>query len=162
MNSSAGVKTFCGTLVLVLVLVLGCSREPRAATTTIAPAEGRPAPAVSSTVGSRPVITTAGSPPPASAAAPGTTFVTVARGRIDVQPLLPRAHTVFHIQNETAVAHELAVRGATGSAMASLPPNGRTVLQLLLGTGVYEVACTTPGHQERARFETYAPGVPLK
>lgn len=144
----------------VLVLALGCSREPPA-TDTIAPAEGRPAPTATSTVGSRVVITTAGSPPPASAPAPGTAFVTVAGGRIEAQRLLPRAHTVFHIQNQTGVAHEIVVRGGTGSATGSLPPNGRTVLQLRLGTGAYDITCLTPGHQESARFETYAPGVPL-
>ena len=156
MNSSAGVKTFCAAL----VLALGCSREPQAKTNTIAPAEPRPAATVTSTIGNG-AVNTSGSPPPASAPAPGTTFVTVANGRIDIQRLLPRAHTVFHVRNQTALAHEIVVRGGTGSATATLPPNGRTVLQLLLGTGAYDITCTTPGHQERARFETYAPGVPL-
>lgn len=150
-------KIFCAAL----VLALGCSREPQTTTNTIAPAEPRPAPPMTSTVGSRPVITTAGSPPPASTGAPGTTFVTVARGRIDVQRLLPRAHTVFHVHNQTDVAHEIVIRGGTGSATASLPPKGRTVLQLLLAAAAYDIVCTTPGHQERARFETYAPGGPL-
>ena len=151
-------KTFSAAL--VFVLALACSREPQA-TDTIAPAEARPAPSTTSTIGSRVAITTSGSPPPASAPAPGTAFVTVASGRIEAQRLLPRAHTIFHIQNQTAVAHELVVRGDTGSATGSLPPNGRTVIQLLLGTGAYDITCTTPGHQEHARFETYAPGVPL-
>lgn len=153
----SGVKIFC----VALVLAAGCSREPQATTNTIAPAEPRPAPTVTATLDNRHALATAGSPPPASAAAPGTTFVTVRSGRIDVPRLLPRAHTVFHIQNQTAVAHEIVVRGGTGSARASLPPNGRTVLQLLLGTGAYDIACTAPGHQESARLETYAPGVPL-
>jgi hypothetical protein len=87
--------------------------------------------------------------------------VTVGNGRIEVQPLLPRAHTVFHVQNRTAEAHQLEIRGGTGSTTASLPANGRTVLQLLVGTGAYDIRCTTPGHEEGARFETYAPGVPL-
>lgn len=152
-----GVKTFCAAL----VLALGCSREPQTATNTIAPAEPRPASPMTSTIGSRPVITTAGSPPPASSRAPGTAFVTVAQGRIDVPPLLPRAHTVFHVHNQTGAAHEIVIRGGTGSATASLPPKGTTVLQLLLAAGAYEIECTIPGHQERARFETYAPGVSL-
>jgi hypothetical protein len=151
------VKIFCAAL----VLALGCSREPQATTNTIAPAEPRPDPTVVSTAGSRPALATSGSPPPASAAAPGTTFVTVRKGRIEIQRLLPRAHTVFHVRNQTAVAHELVVRGGTGSTTASLPPSGSTVLQLLLGTGVYDITCMTPGHQESARFETYAPGVPI-
>ncbi|HYC89091.1 MAG TPA: hypothetical protein VEO54_07760 [Thermoanaerobaculia bacterium] len=150
-------KIFC----VALALAAGCSREPQATTNTIAPAEPRPSPTVVSTAASRPVLATSGSPRPASAAAPGTTFVAVGRGRIEIQPLLPRAHTVFHIKNQTAVAHQIEVRGEAGSATASLPANGRTVLQLLLGTGAYDIICTTPGHQERARFETYAPGVPL-
>jgi hypothetical protein len=150
------VKTCC----VALVLVLGCSGE-QAATNTIAPAAPRPERTVTSTAGSRPPLATAGSPPPALAVAPGTTLVTVASGRIDVQPLLPRAHTAFHIRNDTNVAHEIVVHGGNGSATASLPPSGRTVLQLLLGTGAYDITCTTPGHQESARFETYAPGVPL-
>jgi hypothetical protein len=87
--------------------------------------------------------------------------VTVAGGRIDVQRLLPRAHTVFHIENQTEVAHQIVVRGGTGSTTASLPPSGRTTVQLLLGTGAYDITCTTPGHRESARFETYTPGVPL-
>lgn len=159
LNSSAGVRTFC--IALALALALGCSREPRVTTNTIAPAESRPAPTVTAMVGSSPALATAGSPRPASAAAPGTTFVTVANGRIDAQRLLPRAHTVFHVRNQTDLTHEIAVRGVTGSVTATLPPNGRTVLQLLLGTGAYDITCTTPGHRERARFETYAPGVPL-
>lgn len=158
MNSSGGVKTFCAAL----VLALGCSREPQETTNTIAPAEPRPAPTVTSTLGSGAAITTSGSPPPASAAAPGTTFVTVANGRIEVQRLLPRAHSVFHVRNQTDLAHEIVVRGGTGSVTATLPPNGRTVLQLLLGPGAYDVTCTIPGHRESARFETYAPGVPLE
>lgn len=156
MNSSADVKSFCAAL----VLAVGCSREP-AATNTIAPAAPRPAPTVTSTIDSRPALATAGSPRPASANAPGTTFVTVRTGRIEAERLLPRAHTAFHLRNQTAVAHEIEVRGGTASSTASLPPNGRAVLQLLLGTGAYDIACTTPGHQERARFETYAPGVPI-
>lgn len=155
-------KTFYAVLVLVFVLAAGCSREPQAATDTIAPAEPRPAPPVTPAIGDRSAIDTAGSPRPASAAAPGTTFVTVAAGRIDVQRLLPRGHAVFHVRNATGVAHELVVRGGTGSADASLPPGGTTALQLLLGTGSYEIACTTPGHEERARFETYTPGASLQ
>ncbi len=150
-------KTFC----FALVLALGCSREPQAATDTIAPAEPRPAPTATSTVGRRPAITTAGSPPPASATAPGTTFVTVADDRIDVERLLPRGQTAFHVRNQTDVAHEIVLRGETGSATAPLPPKGTAVLQLLLGSGPYEIACTRPEHRERTRFETYAPGVPL-
>jgi hypothetical protein len=157
LNSSADVKTLC----VALVLAVGCSREPQATTNTIAPAEPRPAPTVTSTLDRSPALATAGSPPPASAVAPGTTFVTVRSGRIDVQRLLPRGLTVFHIRNQTTVAHEIVVRGGTGSVTASLPPNGSTVLQLLLGTGAYDIACTAPGHQESARLETYAPGVPL-
>lgn len=152
-------KIFCG--VLVLGLALGCNDERQATTNTIAPAEPRPAPTMTSTMIRRPPLATAGSPPPASAAAPGTTFVTVANGRIDVQPLLPRSHTVFHVQNQTDLAHEIAVRGGSGSVTGTLPPNGRTALQLLLGTGAYDITCTTPGHRESARFETYPPGVPL-
>lgn len=150
-------KIFC----VSLLLAVGCSREPQATTNTIASAEPRPAPTVTSTLGSHPVLATAGSPLPATVVAPGTTFVTVGSGRIDVQRLLPRAHTVFHVRNQTAVAHEIEVRGGTGSTTASLPPNGKTVLQLLLGAGAYDIRCTTPGHRESARFETYAPGVPL-
>ena len=146
---------------IALVLAVACSGEPQATSNTIAPAEPRPAPTVTSTIDRRAALATAGSPPPALAVAPGTTLVTVGSGRIDVQSLLPRAHTAFHIRNQTAVAHEIVVRGGTGSATASLPPNGRAVLQLFLGTGTYDVTCTTPGHQESARFETYAPGVPL-
>jgi hypothetical protein len=146
---------------VALMLVAGCSRERQATTNTIAPADPRPAPTVTSTIDRRPALATAGSPRPASATAPGTTFVTVGSGQIDVQRLLPRAHTVFQIQNQTAVAHEIVIRGGTGSATVSLPPNGNTVLQLLLGTGVYDITCTTPGHQESTRFETYAPGVSL-
>lgn len=148
---------FCAAL----VLALGCSREPQATTNTIAPAEPRPAAPITTTLGSRPAITTAGSPPPASSGAPGTAFVTVAGERIDVQPLLPRAHTVFHVHNQTDAAHEIVIRGGAGSARASLLPKGRAVVQLLLGAAAYDIVCTTPGHQERARFETYAPGVPL-
>ena len=159
MNASAGVKTFYAAL--VLVLALGCSGEQQATTSTIAPADPRPAPTVTTTIGSSPAIATAGSPRPASAAAPGTTFVTVGSGGIDVQRLLPAAHTAFHIRNQTAVAHEIVVRGGTGSATVPLPPRGSSVLQLLLGSGAYDVTCTTPGHQESARFETYPPGVPL-
>jgi hypothetical protein len=151
-------KTFCAAL----LLVAGCSREPQAATNTIAPAESRPAPTDTSSLVSGPVISTAGSPPPASAAPPGTTFVTVRSGRIDVQRLLPRAHTAFHIANQTDVAHQIVVRGGSGSSAGSLPAKGRAVVQLLLGTGVYEIACMVPGHRERAQFETYRPGVPLE
>lgn len=157
MNSSAGVKT----LWVALVLALGCSREPQTTTNTIAPAAPRPAATATSTINSRPPLATAGSPPPAAAAAPGTTFVTLRSGRIEVQSLLPRAHTVFHIQNQTEVAHAIAVRGGSGSAMALVPPSGGAVVQLLLGAGAYDITCTTPGHQEHARFETYVPGVPI-
>jgi hypothetical protein len=150
------VKIFC----VALVLALGCNREPQT-TDTIAPAEPRPAPTPISAIDSRPALATSGSPRPALAAAPGTTFVTVDRGGIDVQRLLPRAHTVFYIRNQTAIAHEIVVRGGTGSATATLPANGRTVLQLLLGTGAYDITCTIPRHQESARFETYVPGFPI-
>lgn len=157
MNRFRRVKTFCVTL----ILVAGCSGEPQATSNTIPTADPRPAPATS-TGASRPALATAGSPPPAEVVAPGTAFVTVRSGQLDVQRLLPRAHTVFHVANETDVAHDLVMRGAVaGRAGASLPPNGKAVIALLLGAGAYDVICTTPGHQERARFETYEPGVPL-
>ena len=148
--------------VAALVVVIACGRESQPATNTIAPAEPRPAPTVTSGINSRPRTATAGSPPPASASAPGTTFVTVAAGRIEVQRLLPRGHTVFHVRNDTALAHQLVVQGSAGSASAALPPNGNAVLQLLLGSGAYDIVCTTPGHRERTRIETYAPGAPIQ
>ena len=150
-------KTFCAAL----VLVAGCGGEPGAKTNTIAPAEPRPAPTDTSRFTSRAVITTAGSPRPASAAPPGTTFVTIGSNGIDVPRLLPRAHTAFHIENQTGVAHEIVVRGGTGSSAARLTAKGRAVVQLLLGVGAYEIACTVPGHSERARFETYVAGAPI-
>jgi hypothetical protein len=149
------------TLAAALVLAIACSGERQAATDTIAPAEPRPAPTATSAIARRPALATDGSPPPALVTAPGTTFVTVTTMGIEVQRLLPRGHTVFHVQNQTVAAHDIVIRGATGSATASLPAKGRSVIQLLLGIGAYDVTCTVAGHQERARFETYVPGAPL-
>lgn len=141
---------------------MACGRGSETGTATIAPAEPRPAPPATASVGGRPVVTTSGSPPPRPRPAPGSEVVTIGPGGIDVRPLLPRGHTAFHLRNATGRPHEIVVRGATGSNAASLPPNGAAVVQLPLGPGSYEIVCTTPGHAERGRFSTYAPGVPLR
>lgn len=145
---------------IVLVIAAGCSREPVARTATIAPAEGRPAPTQTDTMDLR-AVTTSGSPVPASAVAPGTETVAITTGGFTVRPLLPRGHTAFSIDNETGVAHDVLLRGQTGSGAAAVPARGRTVLQLLLRDPEYELVCTTPGHAERAAFKTYMPGRPL-
>jgi hypothetical protein len=148
------------TLAAALVLALACSGERQPATNTITPAESRPARTTTADM-THTALATAGSPPPASAPAPGTTFVTVTEGGIEVPRLLPRGHTVFHVQNQTGAAHEIAVRGATGSVTAPLPAKGRSVIQLLVDEKAYVITCTIPGHQEHTRFETYVPGTSL-
>ncbi len=146
-------------LLIALFLTLACSREAQVATNTIAPAEPRPAEAVVSTVGERPVISTAGSPPPPTQPAPGTERVTIGANGIEMRPLLPRAHTAFHITNTTPVAHELELRGA--GVRTIVPPNSTVILQARLGAESYELVCITAGHAEHARFRTYRAGVPL-
>lgn len=148
-------------LAALLLLTLACSREPQVATNTIAPAESRPAEPITSTVGTQPVITTAGSPPPPTQTAPGTERVAIRAGGLEVRPLLPRAHTAFRITNETATAHELVLRGGGQDVSIAVPPNGTVILQSLIGEGSYEFVCTTAGHAERARFDTYRAGVPI-
>ena len=150
-------------IALALLIASACSREPdRAATATIAPAAPRPAVTVTSTADDQRIIATSGSPRPASAAAPGTQYVTLAEGgRIEMNPLVPRGHTAFQIDNDTTAAHQLLVRGSGGSggnAAAEVPARGTAVVQLLLTGGSYELVCTTPGHSERTGFATYAAG----
>lgn len=147
-------------IALALLIASACSREPdRAATATIAPASPRPAVTVTSTADDQRIIATSGSPRPASAAAPGTQYVTLAEGgRIEMNPLVPRGHTAFQIDNDTTAAHQLLVRGSGGSAAAEVPARGTAVVQLLLTGGSYELVCTTPGHSERTGFATYAAG----
>jgi hypothetical protein len=149
-------------LVLLLVVLAGpCTREPAAITNTIAPADPQPAPIANTTLGERPVITTSGSPPPRPRIAPGTETVTITSKGLEVRPQLPRAHTAFHIVNETARSHDLVLRGGDRPSAVSIPPRGVVVLQLTLGDGSYEWRCVSPGHDETALFETYQPGVPL-
>lgn len=143
------------------MLACGCAQEPPAATNTIAPAEPRPAPTSTAALAGRPVIATSGSPPPASAAAPGTALVSIEQGRVAMRELLPRGQIAFQIRNRTATAHEITLRGPSGTTAAPLPPNGSTVLQLLLGPGRHELLCTVSGHTERATFDTYVAGAPL-
>jgi hypothetical protein len=148
-------------LAAALLLTVACSRESQVATNTIAPAESRPAEPITSTIGTQPVITTAGSPPPPTQIAPGMERIAITTKGIAVRPLLPRGHTAFRITNETAVAHALVLRGGGQNVNAALPANGTIFLQSLIGEGAYEIVCTAPAHSERARFETYRAGVPI-
>lgn len=146
----------------VIVVLFAACRAERGATTTIAPAEPRPAPTATARLDDRPMITTSGSPVPAGALAPGTQVVTVNRGGIAMRSLVPRGHTVFHITNETALQHDLVLRTASATAAsAAVPPRGRTVLQAPITERVYTLACVTAGHGETAEFATYAAGTPL-
>jgi hypothetical protein len=157
MDLEAGTRVMNRACILLLLLA-GCRAE-RAVTATIAPARPRPATTVTATIGERPIITTSGSPLPADALAPGTQQVVVRETEISMRELVPRAHTVFHLTNETAIAHDLVLRAASGSVVgATLPAGGRSVLQARLGEGQYTLECTTPGHGERAEFSTYVPG----
>lgn len=149
------------TFWIAVALAAGCSREPAAGTATIAPAEGRPAPTQTGTMDLR-AVTTSGSPAPTSAVAAGTETITITARGFAVRPLLPRAHTAFRIDNETGVAHDLVVRGPTGSGRAAVPAHGAAVMQVLLRDAEYELVCTTPGHAERVRFRTYVAGRPLR
>lgn len=79
-----------------------------------------------------------------------------------MRKFLPRTHTAFQIENRTAAAHELTLRGPGGAVAATLPANGSAVVQILLGPGRYDLVCTLPGHAERAAFETYVAGAPLE
>lgn len=142
---------------VLLLLFAGCRAE-RAATTTIAPAEGRPAPTATETMDDRPMITTSGSPVPAGALAPGTQLVTLSRTGISMRELIPYGLTVFHITNETAAPHDLVLRSASGTAVpAALPAAGRAVLQARLTDRAYTLVCATPDHAEAAKFSTYSP-----
>lgn len=154
----------CGAVrkLWLLLFVLGCGGEQDDhATATIAPADPRPAPTVTGTMDDRPMITTSGSPVPASAVAPGTQLVTLSASGISMRSLIPRAHTAFHIRNETASRHDLVLRSTTSSAAITVPAAKDVVLQAMLSDPAYELACVTPGHSERARFTTYVAGRPL-
>ena len=146
----------------LLLLVLGCGRESReSGTATIAPADPRPAPTLTGTMDARPMITTSGSPAPAGAVAPGTQFVTLRSSGISMRSLIPRAHTAFHIRNETASSHDLVLRTTTSSVPVTIPAAEGAVVQTMLNDAVYELVCVSPGHSERAQFTTYVAGTPL-
>ena len=147
---------------VVVVLSVGCGREPAQTTATIAPAEPRPAPTVTATILERPLLTTSGSPPPASAVTSGSETVTIDAAGLSVRPLLPRGHTAFRVRNQTAAAHDLVLTGGPDVAEATIPARGTVVLQMLLRAETYELACVIPGHTERAGFRTYVPGTRLE
>lgn len=153
----AGVRKLCTFLLLV---VAGCSRDAEVATATIPPAEPRPAPTMTSTVPDGHMVTTSGSPPPVPRPAPGTQFVTVSATGIEMRELLPLGHTAFLVTNETALAHHLVLRSASGTEAAAVAPKGEAMLQRVLSDPEYELVCTTPGHSERTQFKTYTPGPP--
>jgi hypothetical protein len=147
---------------ILLAALAGCAQESGTATNTIAPAEARPAPTPPSAAANRPAISTSGSPPPASALAPGTFRIGIERDGLEMRKLIPQGHAVFHIENRTGQAHAIVVRGAGGEASTDVPQTGRAVVQLVVGPGRYDVFCTVAGHSERAAFETYVAGAPLK
>ena len=149
-------------LAFACAMVFAACRQNAPATSTIAPADPRPAPTALSTVGAEPVITTTGSPPPASAEAPGTEIVRIRKEVIEVRPSLPRAHTVFRMVNETEQSHDIVLRGPSGDVTTSIPPRETRILQLRLVDAAYELTCVAPGHRERGRFETYRPGAPVR
>ena len=109
-------------LALAFLVLASCRAEHDAKTATIAPAESRPAPPVTTTLGSRPAITTSGSPPPREIVASGSEAVTVREDRIDVRPLLPRGQTAFRIENLTSARHHLILRGTSSTAQAEVTP----------------------------------------
>lgn len=149
----------------IALLFLGfaaCGGE-RAVTTTVAPAEPRPAPTQTASLDDRPIVTTSGSPAPANAPAPGTEFVTLSAAGISMRELIPRGHTAFHITNRESQGHDLVLRSASGAAVhARIAPGGSGVLQARLTEPAYTLLCTSPGHAERAEFTTYAPGTSLR
>ena len=151
-------------LPVVFLILAACGGErDTAKTATIPPAEPRPAATLTTTPVSKPMITISGSPPPAEAIrASGSETVTVRNGRIDVRPLLPRGNTAFRIENATAASHHLVLRGGNRGVEAVVPAGGVRILQTNLTNPRYELVCTTAGHDERARFRTYAPGLPLQ
>lgn len=153
------VRKVRSTAVVALLLALACRETPGASTNTIAPADPQPASPVTTTFGSRPVIETAGSPTPSPLIASGTEIVTIEDGAIEMRPLLPRAHTAFRVNNETDVRHRLRFGNV---AEIEVAPRGSAIVQMVLDRDAYALVCTVPGHQERVRFKTYAPGHPIR
>lgn len=150
------VRSFC-----LAVCLLAACRAQREDPVQIAPARPRPAPTATAAIRNLPTISTAGSPAPVEALAPGTQLVTVHRTGISMRQMVPRGHTAFHIRNQTPVPHEIRVRGANGVAgKAAVSPGGRTILQMPVTEPSYELVCITPGHRGRAEFSTYAAGSP--
>lgn len=149
-------------ILTVLLVSAACSREQPSATATIPPAEPRPAPgtAVETMVDER-MITTAGSPAPATRTA-ALEELRISPEGIAVRPRLPRMHTVFRVHNQTSQPHTLRVSaGEIATTMTEpLTPGGQILMQLELRQGLHLVTCTIPGHEERAVFETYEPGRP--
>jgi hypothetical protein len=139
-----------------------CRGRGDLATTTIAPADPRPAPTLTDRLGHSTAITTSGSPPPASSPlAPGTQLVTVRASGIEMRQLIPRGNTAFHIRNETPVRHVLVLEGEKGHGPLTLMPGGSAVLQAMLTESAYRLVCTTDGHRESVRFTTYRAGADL-
>lgn len=151
-------------LVVVLVLAMGCSRESAERTATIEPADPRPAPTPTETLGDGRQVTTSGSPIPASATAPGMELMTIRDTGITTRPLLPRGQTVFRIENDTGRPHQLELRTPGGDmhARTMVPVGAEAVLQARLDAPSYELVCVTPGHDERTRFDTYVAGTVLQ
>ena len=149
-------------VLLVTLALSGCGEQRDTATSTVAPADPRPATTITATMDERTMIATSGSPRPETAVAPGTQFVTIGSSGISMRALIPRGHTIFQIQNETESRHDLVLQeNGKGSVSAGVEPVGRATLQTILNAAAYRMVCTTPGHDETAQFTTYQAGSDL-
>lgn len=147
---------------LAVFLCLACRNDTLPATATIAPAAPRPAAAETAGIGTRPMITTGGSPAPSRQTAPGSVPVILDRDGFDMPALLPRGNVVLHVENRTATPHELELRGGDSPVRATLPASGMVMIQSTLDRDGYDLVCAVPGHDERQAISTYAAGQPIR
>ena len=144
---------------MLTLLATACGDEaPEGATL----AEPRPSPTATASLPDRPVVDTAGSPPPPFRLAPAATVTVTATG-IDVPPLLPRVQTAVRVLNKTSSAHQIELRGSRGgSVVVNVAGNAHAIIQAPLVDEEYELVCRIEGHSERATFRTYVPGTSLQ
>ena len=147
------------SLGLVLAALLaGSCKEPEVMELRPADVPKSPPAEITRQIGSEPMITTSGSPPPAGAAQIRFEEVVLFDDRIEARSLIPRQDTLFRIRNRSSSPRQVRFEGdgkTVAATSSPLPPGEEAILQIRIDRASYTLM--VPGTALRKKLETYRP-----
>lgn len=148
------------TLICLVVICCGRRDHESPAVGTITPASPRPAPltGATATLGSKPIVTTSGSPPPQGDIHRHFEEVTIEKGHIRVRQAVPRGNIVFRLTNQGEADAELTIEDDAGNiiAKAEIGAHRSAILQMTLHGARYVIDVSAGGRHLRAAFTAYS------